>query len=97
MPADIAAAAREMQPLPAMQKKHTDPTPERKWTDAERAANLKFLDEISAYINRQNEDPEYKHALQVYGRGSPELAKVVGRQSAEMQAWINENNPQKSA
>ena len=91
--ADVLRIAREAAPLQPMQKRHTDPTPERRWTEQERAQNLAFMDAINAEIARQNEDPEYKNALQVHGRGSPELAKVVDRQRGEMQAWINENKP----
>ena len=87
-PAEVAALARELSPLPQYQKKHSDPTPERQWTDEERARNLARMDEINAYIERQNQDPEYMEALRVHGKGSPELKAIVERQKEEMQRWL---------
>ena len=92
-PADVTSRAREFRPLPAYQKRHSDPTPERRWTDEERKRNLAFMDAINAKIEEQNADPEYIQAMRTHGRGSPELAAVVGRQRTELQAWINQNKP----
>ena len=43
-PAHVADYAREQQPLAPMQKRHTDPTPQKTWTAEERARNIAFVE-----------------------------------------------------
>lgn len=87
-PAHVAELARELRPLKPMQKQHTDPTPQRRWTDEERAANVAFTAAIMAKVD---ENAAKIHAAGDYG--TPERFAMAERCKAELQAWIKDNAP----
>ena len=89
--ADVLRIARENAPLPAMQKRHTDPTPERRWTLKERRRNLAFVDAIMAKVDEIDSRPEYEDAKRQHGWGSPQVKAIHQEQRAELRAWIDDN------
>lgn len=89
-PAHITEIARTLRPLPALQKAHTDPTPRRRWTAEERAANIARVEAITAKLDELELDPEYERIKREHGYGSPELEKIHARHREEFQRWVKQ-------
>ena len=92
--ADVLRIARESAPLVPMQKRHTDPTPQRTWTEEERQRNLAFVDAMMAKVDEIDSRPEYRDAIRQHGYGSPELQAIHQEQRAELKTFVES---QKSA
>ena len=88
-PVDVARFALAQLPPPPMQKLHNDPLPTRRWTDAERAANIAKIDAMQAFLTAQ--EPEFRRALDAHGYGTPGLLAVQEKHRAELQTFIQNN------